>query len=57
MTEALGRMFGKEEAEKPVTPGTPRILLGLTTMVAVRAGNAPRYFSGKCLKQQATILK
>jgi hypothetical protein len=28
MTDALGRMFGKE-AEKPIAPGTPRVLLAL----------------------------
>ena len=40
-------MFGKEEAEKPVTPGTPRILLGLS-----HHGRSPGWERAQVLQRQ-----
>jgi hypothetical protein len=46
MAEALGRMFGKE-TEKPIAPGTPRVLLALANH-----GHSPGWDRAKLLQRQ-----
>jgi hypothetical protein len=46
MVEALGRMFGKE-VEKPITPGSPRVLLALANH-----GHSPGWERAKVLQRQ-----
>jgi hypothetical protein len=46
MAEALGRMFGKE-TEKPIAPGTPRVLL-----VLANHGHSPGWERAKVLQRQ-----
>ena len=46
MADALGRMFGKDD-EKPVAPGTPRVLLALANH-----GRSPGWERAKTLQRQ-----
>jgi hypothetical protein len=46
MQDALGRMFGKE-AEKPIVPGTPRVILALANH-----GRSPGWDYAKALQRQ-----
>jgi hypothetical protein len=47
MEDAFGRMFGKEVAEKPIAPGTPRVLLALANHAHV-----PGWERAKVLQRQ-----